>query len=136
MPVRLTGILRRLSGFFRRHSSMTYSSYLVKCCDEVERAREYDSDSFLVALVKIQQLLGRAADLIPYGDDDASRSVNYAPIHMAITAVKRELDALVRQQPPEVECNCTSSPPSGYSASHLDIPPSPVSPGPFWLMEQ
>lgn len=88
---------------------MTYGSYLVKCCDEVEQAREYDSDSFLVALVKMQQLLGRAADVLPYGDDDASRRVNYAPIHMALTAVRKELDALVRVQPPEVECNCTSS---------------------------
>ncbi|KAL1882941.1 hypothetical protein Daus18300_000579 [Diaporthe australafricana] len=84
---------------------VTSFSYLVKCCDEVEHAREYDSDSFLVALVKMQQLLGRAADVLPYGDDDASRRVNYAPIHMALTAVRKELDALVRAQPPEVECN-------------------------------
>lgn len=110
---------------------MTCSSYLLKCCDEIERAREYDSDSFLVALVKIQQLLGRAADLIPYGDDEASRNVNYTPIHMAITAVKKELDALVRQQPPEVECNCTLSPPLGHS---LHLPPEylpPSAPGPL-----
>lgn len=96
----------RLSGFFKRYNPLTYSSYLVKCCDEIEQAREYDSDSFLVALVKIQQLLGRAADLLPYGDDDASRNVNYAPVHMTITAIRKELDALVRRQPPEVECNC------------------------------
>lgn len=89
---------------------MTYSSYLLKCCDEIEKGREYDSDGFLVALVRIQQLLGRAAELIPHGDDYASRSVNYAPIHMAIASVRRELDALVRQQPPEVECNCRFSP--------------------------
>ncbi|POS68963.1 hypothetical protein DHEL01_v212643, partial [Diaporthe helianthi] len=94
-----------LAGFFRRHTPMTYSSYLVRCCEEIEKAREYDSDGFLVALVKIQRLLGRAAELIPYGDDYASRSVNYAPIHMAISSVRRELDALVRHQPPEVECN-------------------------------
>ncbi|KAI3397511.1 hypothetical protein diail_10723 [Diaporthe ilicicola] len=94
-----------LSGLFRRQSPMTYSSYLAKCRDEIEHAREYDSDSFLVALVKMQQLLGRAADLIPCGDDEASRRVSYAPIHMALTAIRKELDALVREQPPEVECN-------------------------------
>lgn len=106
--VGLTVLVRRLSGFFRRHNPMTYSSYLVKCCDEIEKAREYDSDSFLVALVRIQQLLGRAADLLPYGEDDSSRNVNYAPTHMAITAIRKELETLVRQQPPEVECNCMS----------------------------
>ncbi|KAK7717736.1 hypothetical protein SLS63_010691 [Diaporthe eres] len=85
---------------------VTSLSYLVKCCDEIEQAREYDSDGFLVALVKMQELLGRATDLVPFGgDDDASRNVNYAPVHMAITAVRKELDALVRRQPPEVECN-------------------------------
>ncbi|KAK2613327.1 hypothetical protein N8I77_000248 [Diaporthe amygdali] len=94
-----------LSALFRRHNPMTYSSYLTKCCDEIEQAREYDSDSFLVTLVKIQQLLGRAAEIIPHGDDEASRRVNYAPIHMALTVIRKELDALVRQQPPEVECN-------------------------------
>lgn len=109
LPMGLTGLARRLSGFFRRHNPLTYSSYLAKCCDEIEQAREYDSDSFLVALVKIQQLLGRAADLVPYSDDEAARSVNYAPIHMAITAIRKELDVLVRQQPPEVECNCKLS---------------------------
>jgi hypothetical protein len=89
---------------------MTYGSYLLKCCGEIEKAREYDSDAFLVALVKIQQMLGRAAEIIPYADEYASRSVNYAPVHMAIASVRKELDALVRQQPPEVECNCKSSP--------------------------
>lgn len=119
MPVGLTGLVRRLSGFFKRHNPMTCSSYLVKCCDEIEKAREYDSDSFLVALVKIQQLMGRAADLLPYGDDDASRNVNYAPVHMTITAIRKELDALVRRQPPEVECNCKLSPVADPS-SHGD----------------
>lgn len=122
----LTSLVRRLSGFFRRHNPLTYSSYLAKCCDEIEQAREYDSDSFLVALVKIQQLLGRAADLVPYSDDEAMRSVNYAPIHMAITAIRKELDVLVRQQPPEVECNCTLWPLTGPLPHGQS---SPVCPG-------
>lgn len=84
---------------------MTYSSYLDRCREEVAQAHEYDSDKFLVALVKMQQLLGRAAELIPYGDDEASRRVDYAPVHMALTSIRKELDALVRDQPPEVECN-------------------------------
>lgn len=84
---------------------MTYSSYLDRCREEIQQAQEYDSDKFLVALIGIQQLLGRAAELIPYGDDEASRRINYAPIHMALTAIRKELDALMRDQPPEVECN-------------------------------
>lgn len=85
---------------------MTFTSYLLKCCDALAEAEEYDSDKFLVALVKIQQLLNRVADIIPYGDDDAARGMEFAPIYMALTATQKELDALMRQQPPEVECNC------------------------------
>lgn len=84
---------------------MPYSSYLDKCRDEIEQAQEYESDKFLVAIVRIQQLLGRAAEIIPYGDDEASRRVDYVPIHMALTAIRKELDALIRSQPSEVECN-------------------------------
>ncbi|KAJ4390949.1 hypothetical protein N0V93_004548 [Gnomoniopsis smithogilvyi] len=93
------------STMFRRHGPMTLNPYLVKSCEALALLDEYDSDKFLVALVKIQQLLNRVADIIPYGDDEAARSVQYAPIHMAITAAQKELEAVVRQQPPEVECN-------------------------------
>lgn len=102
---RVTNQRCRLSAFFRRHNVLVYNSYLERCREEVAQAQEYDSDKFLAALVKIQQLLGRAAELIPYGDDEVSRRANYPPIHMALTAIRKELDALVRNLPPEVECN-------------------------------
>lgn len=95
----------RCSTLFRRHAPMTFNPYFLKCCETLAAAEEYDSDKFLVALVKIQQLLNRVADIIPYGDDDEARCVQYAPIHMALTAAQKELEALIRQQPPEVECN-------------------------------
>lgn len=95
----------RYSTLFRRHAPLSLSPYLLKCSEALVQAEEYDSDKFLVALVKIQQLLNRVADIIPYGDDDAARSLQYAPIHMALTATHKELEALIRQQPPEVECN-------------------------------
>lgn len=84
-----------------------FNPYLLKCCDTLAEAGEYDSDKFLVALVRIQQLLNRAADVIPYSDDDTTRHVQYTPIHMALTAAQKELETLIRQQPPEVECNGT-----------------------------
>lgn len=84
---------------------MMYNSYLQKCCDTLGEAQDYDSDKFLVALVRIQQLLNRAADIIPYSDDESSSRIPYPPHHMALTAVQRELEALIREQPPDVECN-------------------------------
>lgn len=58
-----------------------------------------------MAVVKIQQLLNRAADIIPSADDEMATRSPYAPYHMALSAVRKELDALVREQPAEVECN-------------------------------
>lgn len=84
---------------------MTYTSYLAKCCKEVDEAQEYDSDKFLVTLVKLQQLLNKGADLIPYSDDEAERRIPYPPSHMALTSVQREMEVLIREQPPSVECN-------------------------------
>lgn len=86
---------------------MSYGSYLSKCCDALGEAQEYDSDKFLVAMVKIQHLLNRGADIIPYSDDEAAHRIQYTPSHMALTAIQRELEALIREQPPEVECNGT-----------------------------
>lgn len=87
---------------------MACTSYMAKCCNEIDETQEYDSDKFLVALVKLQQLLDKVADLIPYSDDEAGRSVQYAPHHMALTSVQRDIEALIREQPPSVECNGTS----------------------------
>lgn len=94
---------------------MILNPYLLKCCDTLAEAEEYEWDKFLVTLVRIQQLLNRTAEIIPYSDDDAARRVQYTPIHMALTATQKELEALVRQQPPEVECN------SKRSAQHLEL---------------
>ncbi|CAN8103248.1 unnamed protein product [Discula destructiva] len=93
------------STLFRRHPPMIFNPYLLKCCNTLAEADEYDSDKFLAALVRIQQLINRAADIIPYGEDGTARRVQYTPIHMALTAAHKELETLVRQQPPEVQCN-------------------------------
>lgn len=91
---------------------MSNNSYLSKCCESLVSVQEYDSDRFLVALVKMQQILNRGADIVPYsdsdGDDDDSSSVpktHYTPVHMALTSLQKEMEALVREQPAEVECN-------------------------------
>jgi hypothetical protein len=76
------------------------------CCDALQNAQEYDSDKFLVALVRMQGLLGRIADISPGPDvDSVEPRVAYAPFHMAMASIRKELDALVENQPPEVECN-------------------------------
>lgn len=80
-------------------------SYLTRCGEVLAEAQEYDSDKFLVVMVRIQQLLNRGADIIPDGEHEAARRFPYTPVHMALTSIQRELETLIRAQPPEVECN-------------------------------
>lgn len=85
---------------------MMYSSSLFKCCESLQQVQEYDSDRFLVALVKMQQVLNRGADIIPYSDDDdAARRIHYTPVHMALSSMQNEMEALIREQPADVESN-------------------------------
>lgn len=102
----------RCSTLFRQHHPMNHNSYLSQCCQSLQQVQEYDSDRFLVALVRMQQILNRGADLVPdVGDDDDNNGNNlstprahYTPVHMALGSLQSEMEALVREQPADVEC--------------------------------
>ncbi|KAF3768090.1 hypothetical protein M406DRAFT_289423 [Cryphonectria parasitica EP155] len=98
-------VMSLCASLFRRHHPMSYSSYLQKCCEVIAEAQEYETDKFLVALIKIHQLLNRAADIIPYNDGELTSQIPYTPSHMALTAIQKELETVIRQQPAEVEMN-------------------------------
>jgi hypothetical protein len=68
-------------------------------------AQEYDSDKFLVALVRMQRLLGRVADAFPNPESDDSPLAMNGAVYMMISTAQKELDALVRGQPSEVQRN-------------------------------
>lgn len=88
-----------------------FTGYLNHCCDTLLEARENESDKLLVALVRIQRLLGRvhAAFPNPEADSDAPR-ISYTSLHMVITTIRKELDVLVEKAAPEIEENCEFSP--------------------------
>ncbi|KAJ5188374.1 hypothetical protein N7472_007388 [Penicillium cf. griseofulvum] len=67
---------------------------------------EYDSDKFLVVLVRIQQLVMRVSDALPSPElnDNAGNSLD-APLHMIMATARNQLDALVQNQPLKVGCN-------------------------------
>lgn len=102
----------RYSTLFRRHHPVGHNSYLSKCCHSLARVQEYDSDRFLIALIKMQQvILNRGADIVPDIDDDeeeespdaSSPRAHYPPVHMTLCALQREMEALVRAQPADVQ---------------------------------
>jgi hypothetical protein len=74
----------------------------------VRAAQEYDSDKFAVAIIYMQRLLTRVSDAIPHPDQDENASqVMTAPLYMIMATSRKELDQLVRSQPPEVQSNGT-----------------------------
>lgn len=85
-----------------------HTPYVSHCCDVLLSAQEHDSDKFLVALVRMQQLGARVADALPSPEtDDSPQSMN-GSVYMTMTTAQKELDALARSQPPEVQRNGNS----------------------------
>lgn len=74
------------------------------CCETLLAAQEHDSDRFLVALIYMQRLLTRVSDIIPHPDqdEDGCRAMD-ASLHITMVTTGKELDELVRRQPPEVQ---------------------------------
>lgn len=83
-----------------------FTSYLSHCCDVLLSAQEHDSDKFLVALVRTQRLLGHVADTFPdlESEDTSLLSFN-GSVYMVMSTAQKELDALVRSQPSEIQRN-------------------------------
>ncbi|KAK4158310.1 hypothetical protein C8A00DRAFT_10977 [Chaetomidium leptoderma] len=94
-----------VSALFQRTGKAMHTPYVSHCCDVLLSAQEHDSDKFLVALVRMQQLGARVADALPSPEtDDSPQSMN-GSVYMMMTTAQKELDALARSQPPEVQRN-------------------------------
>lgn len=79
-------------------------------------AHEYESDAFLVALVRLQRIAYRIYTVLPNPDTDPAPAwSSYAPMFMSIKAIRRELDALVESQPAEVKNHCALYSPLPFS---------------------
>ncbi|OAA66813.1 fungal transcriptional regulatory protein [Niveomyces insectorum RCEF 264] len=112
------------SSLFRRTPVFPFSGHMARCCDALLRAREYASDTFLVALVAMQRLAARIYAALPNLDAEpsgapAAAATSTAPTYMTIAVLRKELDALVESQPPEVKSNTGPAvPPEGFFWTH------------------
>ncbi|KAH8664688.1 hypothetical protein BX600DRAFT_498427 [Xylariales sp. PMI_506] len=99
-----------ISDLFRRSFPLPFTSYLGRCCDMLQTAREFNSDHFLVILVRMQRLISQSASVfsILELDDGAPRLFNES-VHMAISTVRKELDVLVGYEPQRHEENLVLS---------------------------
>ncbi|KAM5369724.1 hypothetical protein ACJZ2D_008871 [Fusarium nematophilum] len=119
-----------MSSLFRRGTPMHWSNHLAQCCDALFEAREYESDMYIIALVRMQNTADRAYTIVPaVGWQDPSPPILRAPVAMAIGSVHRELDTLCKFQPESVKRNSKYPPllplPPTISASDSHHPSEP-----------
>ncbi|KAK5991328.1 Transcription factor himD-like protein [Cladobotryum mycophilum] len=84
-----------VAALFKRGLQMPWSNHLAQCCDSLTGAQQYESDLFLVALVKIQRVAERAYCMMPGLDTMETASTIYRNyLDMVISNVRRELEDL------------------------------------------
>lgn len=85
---------------------MPWSNHLSQCCDHLSEAREYESDLYLVALVRMLHLAERGFSVIPAVDYlDPTPPTFRGHMAMAMNNVHRELERLSEFQPDTVKQN-------------------------------
>ena len=82
--------------------------HVLECCQKLEEAREYQSDTLLVQLVRLQEIRYRMCRSFPYDDSHASRKSD-APVDMFVRAWQNELETFWASLPTESQQNCESA---------------------------
>ncbi|KAF5261659.1 hypothetical protein FOXYS1_7640 [Fusarium oxysporum] len=93
-------ITNLLSPYFRKSTIFHWSTHLASCCENLTEAREYESDIYLVSLVRMQHLADRGFSAIPAIDPfDPTPPAFHAVTAMALDTVHRELENYFKLQP-------------------------------------
>ncbi|KAJ4265035.1 hypothetical protein NW762_005278 [Fusarium torreyae] len=97
-------ITNLLSTYFKKSILLNWSNHLSQCCDSLVEAPEYESDLYLVSLVRMQHIADRAFSVIPAIDTiDPTPPTFKAVTAMAIDNVHRELERFSKAQPDSVQ---------------------------------
>ncbi|KAL0935010.1 arsenate reductase [Colletotrichum truncatum] len=87
---------------------MSFSPYMQRCLRELETAREYESDTYLVYLIKLQNLSDKIVQQSRRSDDedeDESERKQRAPFAAYIPAFEAGLNNLIRDIPATFQTN-------------------------------
>lgn len=95
---------------FQRTEPMRYTKYMQGCLSALEEESEYETDTRLVALIRIQHLTERIAQL-NVSDDPAEEIAGLptAPMSAYVSAFHTELDRIRNGLPPELQNDSESS---------------------------
>ncbi|KAF4991988.1 hypothetical protein FDECE_13852 [Fusarium decemcellulare] len=93
-----------LCSFFKKNTILPWSNHLAQCCDYLFEAREYASDLYIVAIVRMQHMCDRAFGVMPVMDGiDPTPPTFRAPMAMAMDTIQQELERFAKFQPETVK---------------------------------
>ncbi|KAI1334614.1 hypothetical protein F5Y15DRAFT_409568 [Xylariaceae sp. FL0016] len=91
---------------FQRMEPIKYTSYIGQCLRDLDAAKEYETDSLLVHLVRIQHLSERIAQLHNKDQvDDDLTGIGRAPVNAYFGAFQTELDKYRAALPSHLKSN-------------------------------
>ncbi|KAK8003572.1 hypothetical protein PG989_003291 [Apiospora arundinis] len=96
---------------YQRVEQGKYTGYIHQCLKELEAANEYETDSLLVQLIRIQHLSDKISCLHNKGDEDIELpAIPRAPTSAYLGAFQAELDKFKAQIPRHLRTNRVLSP--------------------------
>lgn len=83
---------------------MKYTAYIQDCLKVLEKDEEYESDTTLLHLVKVQRLMVRIFELTSKdrGEEDMP-GIPTAPMSAYVAALQNEIDTLHANLPPSLQ---------------------------------
>ncbi|MCJ1312744.1 hypothetical protein MMC25_006420 [Agyrium rufum] len=86
----------------RKIEALPFSKYMDECCNVISEAQEYQSDVFLLRLVKLQTIVDRMTSSLPYEDVESGQRAS-ATTEMVIKALQNELEIFKSSLPPQLQ---------------------------------
>ena len=94
----------RLGTYFRKTTLFNWSTHLSQCCDSLLELNEFETDVYLVSLLRMQHLADRGFSILPTIDPfDSTIPTFNAVMAMALDSAHRELNKYFEAQPEPVQ---------------------------------
>lgn len=85
---------------FRRLPQLQWTNYLSRCCDSLIETREYATDLYIAAIIKMERATERVHSVVPSSDFTDEASTIFRSTHdMAINAIRQEIQNIFNAQP-------------------------------------
>lgn len=113
-------IITSVSFTFQKIDAARFTPYMEQCLRDLEKEKEYETDSLLAQLIRIQHLSDRIGQLHSKDQlDDNLPGIPRAPVSAYLNAFQTELDKFDAQIPRYLRSNSTHMPPLSRCSLHM-----------------